>query len=69
LATTTTTAVEIEAESTVKWGDIETCELSKVNLQRQIKEDIVRFHADCHDFLQDRRVACGLSPLPPAAVK
>ena len=57
--------VEIEAEGGVHWGDIETCELSKVNLQRQIMEDIVKFHPEVEDFLKDRQVICGL---PPAGI-
>ena len=50
-------AVEIEAERDVHWGDIETCELTKVNLQRQILEDICKFHPECDDFYRDRMAA------------
>lgn len=50
--------VEIEAETDVHWGDIETCELSKVNLQRQILEDICKFHPECLPLYEDRVAAC-----------
>jgi hypothetical protein len=52
------TAVEIEAEQDVHWGDIETCELTKVNLQRQILEDMLKFHPEVQDFYEDRLYVC-----------
>jgi hypothetical protein len=55
-------ALEIEAESGVHWGDIETCELTKVNLQRQIMEDILKFHPDMDEMLKDRHFAGAVRP-------
>lgn len=65
------TVVEITADAPVDWGDIETCALDRQNLQRQILEDICRFHPECRDYLRDRQRVCGVptddngAPLPP----
>jgi len=43
--------MEAVAGSPVDWGEIETCELTKPNLQQRILEDICAFHPTCASFL------------------
>ncbi len=44
---------DYENRGNIRWGDIETCSLTKVNLRRQILEDICYFHPKCEPLLHD----------------
>jgi len=45
-------ALEIVADSTVTWEDLEQVELLKVNMQKKILEEIVYFHPEAHLLLE-----------------
>lgn len=48
-------AMEFSTESPVPWGQIETCELNRQNLQMRILEDVVAFHPDAQAFLEEHK--------------
>mmetsp|Transcript_70294 Transcript_70294/g.161267 ORF Transcript_70294/g.161267 Transcript_70294/m.161267 type:complete len:490 (-) Transcript_70294:141-1610(-) len=49
--------LEPTADTNVEWDDIETCELTKKNLQRLIFEDVCHFHPECSEQLAAAKAA------------
>ncbi len=50
------TAMEFVCPTAVPWGDMETCTLSRANLQRVVLEDIVTYHPEAQVLLEAQRV-------------
>lgn len=43
--------MECASNTPVVWGEIETCELTRTNLQQRILEDVITFHPSCEAML------------------
>jgi serine/threonine protein kinase len=56
-------AMEFATDAPVPWGQIETCELTRHNLQMRILEDVMAFHPDAQVLLEEHK---GRAPAGPS---